>query len=236
MDFSHHPELWQRFPELVPGVLHAGGLHPDAVVAPHVARFSAMARERLAAAGSESELPEVQAWRRAFSALGLKPTQYRCASESLLRRFRKEGELPRIHPLIDLCNAASIAFGIPVAVLDAERIAWPLQVRPARGDEAYQAFSGEMEHPDPGEVTFADARGQAHARRWTHRQSGLSAVRDGTREVLVVAEGLHPSAAQDVPRLVEAIAGALHDAWGVRARTAILAAGAPVFSFGPPAA
>src|SRR5207237_5536508 len=58
-----------------------------------------MARERLSAAGTESELPEIQAWRRTFSALGLKPTQYRCASESLLRRFRKEGSLPAIHPL-----------------------------------------------------------------------------------------------------------------------------------------
>jgi DNA/RNA-binding domain of Phe-tRNA-synthetase-like protein len=39
----------------------------------------------------------------------MKPTQYRCASEALLRRFRKEGALPRIHPLRDLCNAVSLA-------------------------------------------------------------------------------------------------------------------------------
>ena len=50
--------------------------------------------------------------------MGLKPTQYRCASESLLRRFRKEGSLPRLHPLVDLCNAVSMAYAIPVAVLD----------------------------------------------------------------------------------------------------------------------
>jgi hypothetical protein len=70
-------------------------------------RFHAIPRERLAQVASESELPEVNAWRRVFSRMGLKSTQYRCASESLLRRFRKEGNLPRIHPLIDLCNAAS---------------------------------------------------------------------------------------------------------------------------------
>ena len=55
--------------------------------------------------------------------MGLKPTQYRCAAESLLRRFRKEGSLPRLHPLVDLCNAVSLAFAVPVAVLDAGRIA-----------------------------------------------------------------------------------------------------------------
>ena len=116
-------------------------------------------------------------------------------SESLLRRFRKEGSLPQIHPLIDLCNAASLAFAVPVAALDVAKIAWPLQVRPATGTENYLSFSDEIEHPEPGEVTFADARGQAHARRWTHRQSGLSAVRDQTESVFIVMEGVHSGAA-----------------------------------------
>jgi DNA/RNA-binding domain of Phe-tRNA-synthetase-like protein len=236
MQFSHHPDLWARFPELVPGVLHAPGIHTGVGVDAALARFNAIAKSRLQASGSESELPEVQAWRRAFSKMGLKPTQYRCASESLLRRFKKEGELPRIHPLIDLCNAVSIAFGIPVAVLDVEKIGWPLQVRPAEGTEKYEAFSGEIEHPEPGEVSFVDALGQAHARRWTHRQSGLSAVRDGTREVLIVSEALHATAAQDMPRLVAALQESLRDAWGIDASAALLRADQPVFTFGAAAA
>lgn len=83
-----------------------------------IAAHEAAARQRLADAGPESELPEIQAWRRGFARMGLKPTQYRCASESLLRRLRKEGTMPRIHPMIDLCNAISMAFAVPVAVLD----------------------------------------------------------------------------------------------------------------------
>lgn len=229
--FDHHPEIRVRFPELVAGVLHAGGLHADADVTPQLARFNAMAQARLQAAGSESELPEIQAWRRAFARMGLKPTQYRCASESLLRRFRKEGELPRIHPLIDLCNAVSIAHAIPVAALDVACITWPLQVRLAAGTEAYEAFSGELEQPEPGEVSFVDAAGRAHARRWTHRQSGLSAVRENTREVLVVAEALHATAAGDVPRLLADLAGALQEAWGVQPQVAVLAGASTGFSF-----
>jgi DNA/RNA-binding domain of Phe-tRNA-synthetase-like protein len=41
----------------------------------HGSAFEAAARRALAAAGSESELPEIQAWRRVFARLGLKPTQ-----------------------------------------------------------------------------------------------------------------------------------------------------------------
>jgi DNA/RNA-binding domain of Phe-tRNA-synthetase-like protein len=231
MHFSHHPAIWQDHPELAAGVLHAMRIRPDVAAEALVARHEATARARLAEAGTESELPEVQAWRRTFSRMGLKPTQYRCASESLLRRFRKEGAMPRIHPLIDVCNAISMASGIPVAVLDVERIGGWLQVRPAEGTERYLTFGGEIERPEPGEVTFADAEGNAHARRWTNRQSGLSAVREGTREVLVVVEGVHATAAADVPKVVEAIGEALRELWGVQARSAMLTADAPKFEF-----
>ena len=158
-------------------------------------------------------------------------TQYRCASESLLRRLRKEGELPRIHPLIDLCNAVSVAFAIPVAVLDLARIEGDLQVRHAAGDERHVTFGGDIEHPDANEVSFVDATGNAHARRWTHRQSGLSAVRDETTEVLIVAEAMHAGGDGDVRRLGDAIAQALRDVWDVDAELALLSAQQPVFTF-----
>jgi len=115
MQFQHAAAVWRDFPALVPGVLYAEGI--TAGVTAGTDRFEAVAKARLAD-GAESEFPEIQAWRRAFAAMGLKPTQYRCAAESLLRRFRKEGTLPRLHPLVDLCNAVSLAFAVPVAVLD----------------------------------------------------------------------------------------------------------------------
>nr|WP_281353603.1 phenylalanine--tRNA ligase beta subunit-related protein [Phytoactinopolyspora mesophila] len=178
-------------------------------------------------------MPEVQAWRRAFSRMGLKPTQFRCASESLLRRLRKEGALPRIHPLIDLCNAASVAFATPVAVLDVSKITWPLEVRHASGDEQYTTFSGEIENPAPGEVIFADSAGRAHARRWTNRQSGYSAVNDATDSVLIVAEALHESALTDIQELTATLTNALNTIWAVVPATAILTHQQPRFDFSP---
>ncbi len=226
--FCHSSEIWRDFPELVPGVLAVEEISARVDVASRVEELTATARARLETS-SEGELPEIQAWRRAFSKLGLKPTQYRCASEALLRRLRKEGSLPRIHPLVDLCNAASAAFAIPVAALDVERVAEHVEVRYASGSETYRAFSGEIEHPEPGEVVFADAAGQAHARRWTNRQSAESAVREGTARVLIVAEALHASARGDVAHLVETLAGAIGDAWSTESRTGVLTAAEPRF-------
>jgi DNA/RNA-binding domain of Phe-tRNA-synthetase-like protein len=230
MHFKHSSEIWREFPELVPGVVFADGIHPDVTVGPRIARFNARAEERLAAA-PEGEQPEIQAWRRAFSRMGLKPTQYRCASESLLRRFRKEKALPTIHPLIDLCNSISIAFAIPVAVFDVSRVAGYLEVRHATGDEEYLSFSGQVENPDAGEVIFADDIGQAHARRWTNRQSGHSAVRGTTSAVVIVAEAMHASASSDVAELTAALGDELHAVWSVTPRTAALSQSSPLFEF-----
>lgn len=230
MYFCHSPDIWRDYPELVPGVLFAEQITPNASVGPRIARFYAVAESRLATK-SEGELPEIQAWRRVFSRMGLKPTQYRCASESLLRRFRKEQSLPRIHPVIDVCNAISLAFAIPVAVFDVSKITEYNEVRYATGSEVYLAFSGEDENPEPGEVIFADAAGRAHARRWTNRQSRYSAVGDDTTAVLIVAEAMHRSADADVQTLTAAIADELTVTWSVTPKARILTRDSSRFEF-----
>ncbi|AGZ42111.1 B3/B4 domain-containing protein [Actinoplanes friuliensis] len=208
MNFGHHDDVWRDFPTLSAGALRAdAGLDPARAEA-LVEHFVAIGRSRLET-GPEGQFPEIQAWRRAFGALGLKPTQYRCASESLLRRLRRDGELPRVHPLVDVCNAISVAYAIPVAALDLDRIDGDLEVRHAVGDEVHLTFGGEKEHPAPGEITFADTAGNAHARRWTNRQSGLSAVSATTRTALIVTEALHETAAQDIGHVTAALADAL---------------------------
>ena len=206
MYFQHVDSIWETFPELHAGMLFATAV--DVVRPAELNAYFATADARLEGR-MESDLPEIQAWRRTFSRMGLKPTQYRCAAESLLRRYRKEHELPSIHPIIDLCNAVSLSFALPIAVFDLDFIAGGIEVRLAKGDERFDTLAGEVEYPDPGEVVFVDEANAAHARRWSHRQSGSSAVKPSTRTILIVSEALHETAAADLPRLIDAIAGEL---------------------------
>lgn len=229
MEFRHDRAIWDTYPELVAGVIHVEGIDANADSEARIAHWNGVADGRLAGS-TESELPEIQAWRRTFSRMGLKPTQYRSASESLLRRFRKEGVLPRLHPLVDLCNALSLAWAVPIAVIDLDHVDGNLTVRLATGDETYVTFGGDTERPEPGEVIFADDAGYAHARRWTNRQSGKSAVRQSTSRALIVAEAMHAEAASDIQRLVEAVKDELAATWPVLPAAAILTADAPVFT------
>lgn len=228
MYFQHTPDIRADFPELVAGCIHFEGIREDVDVAARIEPFHARARARLAGA-TEGEFPEIQAWRRAFSKMGLKPTQYRCASEALLRRFRKEDSLPAIHPLIDLCNAISLAWAVPIAAYDLANVDGFLEVRYAAGNERYLTFAGEIETPVAGEVIFADVLGQAHARRWTNRQSGLSAIRPETSSVLIVAEAMHEHAATDVPELIDALANEVRTIWSIESVSVLLSMEQPRF-------
>lgn len=230
MHFRHSNEIWREFPELVAGVVFVEGISKDLSVDLRIEKFQTAAAARLAMS-PEGEFPEIQAWRRTFARMGLKPTQYRCASEALLRRFRQEKSLPQLHPLVDLCNAISLAFAIPIAIFDVSRIADHLEVRHAQGHEAYLTFAGETEHPSVHEVIFADGGGRAHARRWTNRQSGYSAVGEGTRAVLIVAEAMHASAAEDIAKLVATIETELGELWSPAAKSGILNQASSRFDF-----
>jgi DNA/RNA-binding domain of Phe-tRNA-synthetase-like protein len=163
--------------------------------------------------------------------MGLKPTKYRSASEALLRRFKREGELPKLHPLVDLCNAASLAYALPVAVYNLSQIDEFIEVRPATGTEQYLSFQQEIEHPEVGEIIFADAGGHAHARRWTFRQSRRSVVQESTEKVLIVSEGVHEQAGGDVSALIIELGEAIASLWGQPEQRIILSQDNPRLDF-----
>ena len=230
MYFFHSKEIWERFPQLVAGVMYVSGIGSDVDPTPQLETWIKRARDRLAGA-PESQFPEVIAWRKVYSEMGLKPSKYRSAAEALLRRLRKTGELPMLHPLVDICNAVSVAFAIPVAVFDVDRIAGEMVVCYAEGTEEYLAFSGEIEHPHEGEVIFKDEDGHAHARRWTFRQSKLSTVSPSTARAMVISEGMHESAPEDVPRLLTALREEILSLGFSCTEPSILTAQSPRFDF-----
>jgi DNA/RNA-binding domain of Phe-tRNA-synthetase-like protein len=221
MRFFYSQSMQDAFPDRVTGVLSVAGITPEASVGDVAQPFLERATQRLSQT-SEGTMPEIQAWRRAFSAMGLKPTQYRCAAEALLRRFRKEGCLPEIHPLVDLCNAVSLAYAIPIAVYDCDHVMGDLVVCHAEGSETYQTFGGTEETPDVGEVVFRDGANHAHARRWSNRQSLKSAMTDHTRRVLIVAEALHDGGLADIDALTADLAVAVQKVFLTKADTKVL--------------
>jgi DNA/RNA-binding domain of Phe-tRNA-synthetase-like protein len=231
--FHYEPPIVERFPGIVGGMIHATGVTNGPTPAGLAEAFGVAQAEVVARIGTTplSELPSLAAWRRAFRAFGVDPTQYRSAAEGLLRRLTKQGDLPRIGALVDLANLVSIRHALPVAVFDVTAIQGGIAVRFARGDERWSDLgSSTTERPEPGEVIFADGSDEVVARRWCWRQSAGSAARESTTEILVTVEGHHEGAATDVAGALDELEQLLRAHAGAQAvRRAVLSAPTPAF-------
>jgi DNA/RNA-binding domain of Phe-tRNA-synthetase-like protein len=201
MSFGYDPAVLARFPGVVGGVILARELSGGATPAELAAAFAeeqAAARARLGDMPL-SEVPSLAVWRRAFSAFGVAPTQYRSAAEALLRRVTKGGDVPSINRLVDIGNLVSVRYALPVAIFDTRALHGGLTVRFARGDERFTNLGEQAAvAPDAGEVIFIDEAGLVAARRWCWRQSDEVAARDDTTAAIVTVEAHHAGGHADV--------------------------------------
>jgi len=233
--FQYLPEITSAYPNVVGGMIHATGIANGPT--PPTLRDLYMAEQKAVAAriGSTplSELPMLAAWRAAFRKFGVDPTQYRSASESLLRRLTKKGDIPSINTLVDIGNLVSIRYALPVAMVDLRAVDGGLSVCFAKGDEVFTPLEApEPEHPDKGEVVFVDQQNIAAARRWCWRQSKESAARDDTTKVLVTVEAHHANGRKEIEAALADL-HALLDQFAPSVRTsAVIDASSPAFSAG----
>lgn len=150
------------------------------------------AREHLAGAAPET-LPEIEAWRDAFRAFGVKPREGRSSVEALLRRL--EAGLPRIDRLTDHYNAISVRHLLPIGGEDLDRyVGVPRLVR-ASGTEPFDTIAdGEVVevHPEPGEVVWVDDQGVT-CRRWNWRQCVRTRLSPETRSIVFILDALEPT-------------------------------------------
>jgi DNA/RNA-binding domain of Phe-tRNA-synthetase-like protein len=231
--FGYDAAILERYPTVVGGVLGVAGVVNPPTSNGLAAAFTAEQAAVVARIGQTplSELPSLAAWRRAFRGFGVDPTQYRSAAEALLRRLTKQGDLPSIGTLVDLANLVSIRYALPVAVFDLGAVDRPITVRFARGDEPWTDLgSSTTEHPEPGEVIFADGADAVVARRWCWRQSAASAATATTTDIVVTVEGHHDTAREDVGRALDDLESLLRThAGAIEIRRALLGVAAPAF-------
>ena len=199
--FQYHPDILARFPSIVGGVIIAQELHNGPSPAELQERFQheqTVVKQRIGVTPL-SQLPTLAAWRSAFRAFGVDPTQYRCAAEALLRRLTKKSDIPSINTLVDIGNLISIRYALPVAVFDTRALQGDITVRFADGTERFEDLGqSETEHPTPGEVIFSDENGLIVARRWCWRQSIPSAAQNDTSTAIITIEAHHTNAYTDI--------------------------------------
>ncbi len=136
----------------------------------------------------------VEAWRTTYRAFGAKPQRTPCSVDALLMRLGRDGRLPTINAVVDLYNAISVRYAIPVGGENIAAYVGNPRLTRASGAEFFDTMTEG--HPvaeavPAGEVVWTDERGVT-CRRWNWRQGIRTRIDLQTRRAWFVLERLEP--------------------------------------------
>lgn len=112
------------------------------------------------------------AWAEVFRTFGAKPQRTPCSSDALRKRVFRDGSLPSIDPVVDLYNAISIEYALPVGGENIAVYVGEPRLVIANGTESFDTMKDgavAYESPSNGEVVWRDDIGVT-CRRWNWRQ------------------------------------------------------------------
>ena len=231
MKFVIDDRVFAAIPDMVVGVVVAQGVDNTKAV-PEV---SAMLAQSVAAAearfsGREvKKAEEIVPYREAFRALGINPNRFPCSAEALFSRIGKGKGMPSINPLVDLNNAVSLKYVIPMGTHDLKDVPEVIGMRPATENDRFLPFcGGEEEVPDPGEVVYAVGN-QVRTRRWTWRQSENGKITAETSTVFFPIDGFAGVNEAAVRAATDELAGMLVSCFGARVKTGFVDRNHPEF-------
>lgn len=134
----------------------------------------------------------LSAWDDVFRAFGAKPKRTPCSASALRKRVLKEGALPPLDPVVDIYNAISIRYAIPVGGENLAAYAGAPRLTLAEGDEPFDTLKeGQpvIEYPDAGEVIWRDDIGVT-CRRWNWRQGVRTRLDSQAQHMWFILESL----------------------------------------------
>lgn len=217
----YEPSFWELFPTAEIGILSVDNVRPSSDISPELQKRAA---SLLAHANSTAQkwVPEptisqnevVAIWRDAYRKFKTKGGA-RCSVENLLKRILKDNPVSSIAPSVDVSNAISLKYALPIGVENLDAIQGNLRVAITQGGDPFLPIGSDEQEPTlPGELAYLDDAG-AVCRCWNWRDGQRTQVDDTTPHCIFAMENLDPARSADLhaaidelQTLVEEILGA----------------------------
>ncbi len=188
------PSIDPRLAEIAPGfralsivVTAAPIAHPDVAPAALAEACRQVLNDDVPWAG-----PHLAAWDEVFKAFGAKPKRTPCSASALRKRVLKEGTLPSLDPVVDIYNAISIRYAIPVGGENLAAYQGAPRLTLAECNEPFDTLKeGQpvVEYPEAGEVIWRDDAGVT-CRRWNWRQGVRTRLDSQAQSMWFILESL----------------------------------------------
>lgn len=200
-----YPEIFEKFPDYVRGVVVATDVRNDNQsneLMDYFAFVQAKATQDLRACQLASH-PKIASWQAAFADLGINPRKYPPAISSLAERVRQGHKLSYISTLVASFNLISLKYLLPCGGDDLDKVEGNLHLKAATGEERFTPFNSRIvEPPQVGEIIYVDDAGTVLCRRWCWRQGDQTKLTQNTRNVAVNLDCLPPVTRQEAEAAV----------------------------------
>lgn len=191
MKFIVEKEIFEKLPNACFGVVMARGVDNSRTYP----EIDSLLNESIQAAAQRfegkkvKEKADILPYRDAFRALDINPNKYLCSIEALFTRIAKGKGMPHINPVVDLGNAISLKYTLPMGAHDLGGSNDDICIRLAQPEDAFLPFGSDAdEKPDAGEIVYAVGH-QVRTRRWTWRQSEHGKITDMSSDIFFPIDG-----------------------------------------------
>ncbi|MEG0376527.1 MAG: phenylalanine--tRNA ligase beta subunit-related protein, partial [Raoultibacter sp.] len=164
--FIAKESFWDLFPDAAIGVVVFRDMKPaEEIPAEDAAMIASILVEANQAANKYlnsnviSENEAVRVWREAYQKFKTKKGA-RCSVENLLKRVLKDNPVGSITPSVDLYNAISLKYALPVGGEDVDSFVGDVLLDVTEGGDAFLPLGEDADDPTlPGEVCYRDDAG-----------------------------------------------------------------------------
>lgn len=211
MKFNVYDELFEKMPDACFGVVVGYGIdnkNKNSDIEAMLAYEMKAIRERLEGLNLK-EFEGIVPYREAFRALSINPNKFMSSIEAMAKRVVKGNDLPSINPVVDLVNALSLKYVLPMGAHDIDALEDEIAVRfSVEGDTFIPLGSGEMESVDAGELVYADSK-RIRTRRWIWRQSDRGRITEESKNIFFPIDGFTSRNKDNVLEAMELLSSTL---------------------------
>lgn len=143
---------------------------------------------------SLTEEPRIREWRKAYQAIGVRPSTYKSSAEQLARRLLKGSWISTPLPLVNLYSAVSVKHLTPMGAYDVERLPAPSVVLrfPREGDVFHPLGGRPEDMPLRPDVVVYASGSEITCWAFNHRDSVNTCLLPETDLGLFMAEAVAP--------------------------------------------
>ena len=223
--FVVEEKVFEMLPDYCLGIVIADGVDNggEREIVKTMLDESVDAFARMYAGQDVRELPNIKACRDAFRSLGMNPNKFMCSIEALTKRVQKGGQLPHINPIVDLGNALSVKYQLPMGAHDiAQMEAEGLAVRFSTEQDTFLPMGETQAEVMPaGELVYVSGH-TVKTRRWLWRQSDDGKITENTRSVFFPIDGFATVDFDAVMQARDELAAVLQMVFNCNVRTGLV--------------